>query len=287
MVSLKAPLSEDEIKSFQAQLHRANTADEIAEILRKNFGVTQEHIDFLKQDRGAPKLREFFYEVLLFDLRYGTNTSTFIPEEFYATLAKENPNALAAPTKAEHGVKHRSSLTTVIREGFGRVSNTIRNRGLVPSNATLFDLGCGEGKALMIGMSEEFGFNFKRAVGVDYYDAVLDTARENIKKAKLNLKGGQTPDGEDKIKFVFADAAEFTSFNGTNIVYMYNPFDEEIIREVEFNLRRCGGTVFLIYNKPEHEDIFTNNGWELEHKSHDQDPDKRVSYLVWTPQGPQ
>lgn len=278
-------LNKEEMAAFESALAEADGVEEIADLLKSKLKIEDDHVAFLIQQGGAAKLREFYYEVIKFDLNYGTNTSSYIPESFYVRIAKENPESLANPSHAVHGVKHRSSLTSTIVTGFNTAVTILRNHGFNPSEASLFDMGCGEGKAILIGMSNgghfrtgdsgEKDYRFKKGVGVDYYEDVLAVAQKNVQSKELSVNGKR------EVRFEFADAAEYRGFNGLNVVYMYNPFNQEIMRKVEKNLRKYAGKSIVIYNKPLHHDLFDNKGWKLERDIADSDPDKQTRVYSW------
>ncbi|MBX2834941.1 MAG: hypothetical protein KTR28_08225, partial [Micavibrio sp.] len=73
-------------------------------------------------------------------------------------------------------------------------------------------------------------------------------------------------DLKDKVKFVFADASKYKEFNGINVVYMYNPFQEEVMNKVEQNLRRHAGKTLVVYNKPLYGHLFKDKGWSVLHE---------------------
>lgn len=274
--SLEIPrpiLSPEEIEGFEWQLTRAPNAEHAAGLLRDQFHVDEDHLKFLQDYQfggGLRKLRYFWYQVLKFDLQYGTQTSSFISESYYKKLAAEHPETLASPDHAAHGVKHRSASTDSIISGFNAAGKILREHGLEPANSTVFDMGCGQGKVLAIAMARGQNFlqnRFGKAVGVDYFQGVIDIARKNMKVPALGID-------EKKVNFEFQSAADFNKFNGINVVWMYNPFDRKIVSEVEANLRTSGGSALVIYNKPQHAEVFSEWTKEEEHsRGTNKDPD--------------
>lgn len=265
--------SEVDVESFEQQLFKTDDVTEAKTLLQDAFNVTAEHLNFLTEIGGIAKLRQFFYEVIKFDLTHGTRTSDFFSEANYKQVASNDPSQISNPDEVESGVKHRSSLTCVIDDSYEEAVRILRNHGYDPKTASLYDLGCGEGKAVLIGMSEKYPF--KRAFGVDYYKPVLDIAQKNVDDFQGNLRKPK------EIHFQFKSAAEFQDFNGLNVVYLYNPFDEKIMTELEQHMRKSGGTFIVLYNKPEHAEVFNAKGWKKEQQVKDTDPDKRIDILSW------
>ena len=272
-------ISSEDMEAFEQTLRDANTAEEVKHFMEETLGVSAEHLDFLVEKAGLEKLRQFWYDVIKFDLTYGVSTASFIPETVYQKIANADPNKLAAPEKAAHGVKHRSSLTPVIESSLETVRLIVRDRTGVDhlEKASFFDLGCGQGKAVMIAAAKQ---DFRKVRGIDYYQDVLDIAEQNVDQASDELGLG---DKKNRITFDFTDAGKFDDYNGQNVIYMYNPFDEEVMVDVEQKLRECDGKVFVIYNKPQHIHLFEQTGWKVEDegkRSHI-DPDQRVVILSW------
>lgn len=260
-------------QAFEKKLGNADGIAAVAQVIRSRYPestISDEHMEFLANLGGEDKLREVYYEVLKFDddcndkhhLPDSRNklikTSQFILEEEYQEKAISSPELFADPTCADQGVKHRASLTRSITDGFNHAVRYLRDKGYQPQEISFFDLGTGTGKPLLISQMPEFGFNFKKAVGVDYYQPLLDRAKINMELAGLQVGSNS----DSPVQLVFSNAATFKNFNGLNLIYMYNPFQEPVMVEVEKNLRRYAGKSVVIYNKPLHSKIFEQNGWK-------------------------
>ncbi len=270
------------------------------------LGLHPELVEFLSNRGdssalGERKLREALIDYIDFDLRYGTNTTQFFSEALFIQLAKDNPTLFANPEQAGHAVRHRPCRTDSVVRGLNRAVDILENSyGISASNALLTDLGCGTGKVLAAAMSgtgdfseKGVSFPFKRAVGVDLFRTVVEEAIINLRADALKIglsKGGDVFDTNPSratlnmkdgriISLIFGDAATYTDYNGVNVVFMYNPFDADIMEQVERNLRKYGGKALVVYNKPKHEDIFRRNGWHEEHREMNSDPDKQLVIL--------
>jgi 2-polyprenyl-3-methyl-5-hydroxy-6-metoxy-1,4-benzoquinol methylase len=244
--------TEAELKHVEDMINDLDDAAVIAEILIRDYNVDKELTDYLIEIGGTGKVREFWHECLKYDLLNGTRTTSYISEDTYKQRAAASPGEFDAPEAAIHGVKHRPSLTSSIVDPFTRAHRLLQRHGLSAENATVFDLGCGEGKPVLIARSGQLGFQFKKAVGIDYYGPVLETARQNAKTMGLT-----------NVEFKRFNAADFETFNGINVIYMYNPFDESIMRAVAKNIRAKAGTAIVCYTKPLHADCFSSRyGWK-------------------------
>jgi len=114
---------------------------------------------------------------------------------------------------------------------------------------TFIDLGSGKGKVLLAAAA----FPFAKIVGVEFSAELNAIARENIAKYLDRLRCQQ-------IELIYADAAEWPFPNGKMIVYLYNPFDSEVLARVldnlETSLRVHQQEAYVIYVTPTWKEIF-------------------------------
>lgn len=114
---------------------------------------------------------------------------------------------------------------------------------------TFIDLGSGKGRVLLAAAA----FPFAKIVGVEFSAELNAIARENIAKRLGRLRCQQ-------IEVVYADAAEWQFPNGKMIVYLYNPFDSEVLARVldnlETALRVHQQEAYVIYVTPAWKEIF-------------------------------
>lgn len=265
-------LDTDEIKAKVDHL----TGDELKQYLITVFAplydpdLFKKNLDFLveyAEEIGfAPddKLREFYYEALSFDLENGVQTCLFIPEEDYVSRSVSEPQTFASTDHVNQGVKHRPSLTSVIRKAFGKAIDLFKQYGVSPEDVTVFDLGCGVAKPSMIALLE---FGFKKAVGIDYYKPILSIAQTNIDS--LNFEGmGKAATLE------FADVAEFSGYDDISVIYIYNPFGEEVLKTAIEKIEQNCKKAVVLYNKPLYAHLFDKEGWSVEYKH----SENRVDY---------
>jgi SAM-dependent methyltransferase len=104
------------------------------------------------------------------------------------------------------------------------------------SDFTFVDLGCGKGRALIA--ASEHGF--ARIIGVEFAKSLVAIAKKNseITGARAEVK--------------HEDAARFEFPQGNLVVFMYNPFRAEVMRQVMENLaRHSDGKLYVLYYRPE------------------------------------
>jgi predicted RNA methylase len=113
------------------------------------------------------------------------------------------------------------------------------------SGHTFIDVGCGKGRTLLLAAKH----GFHEAVGVEFAAELVEIARKNLLDAQKAFPRGAS--------IVHADAASFVFPDAPLVVYLYNPFGEEVAGKVMDNLasrlQASPADCFLIYgsSKPE------------------------------------
>ncbi len=118
-------------------------------------------------------------------------------------------------------------------------------------NIRLLDIGCGSGKAMLMGMQ----LNFLEVTGIDLDVPSLEQALKNCRQMKLF--GSPT-----LFSFVQLDAASFNNFpDDINLIYLFNPFGKatmtEVVNNIESFIKNKAGDVFVVYMNPLHATLFT------------------------------
>jgi SAM-dependent methyltransferase len=179
-------------------------------------------------------------ERIVFDLANGIDTITQIPKEDFR----------GAIGNLTHGLHYSSSWTSEIVFGFDACRKYL---GRDFENYAFLDIGCGRGKVQIKWQQLLQRQGLKQAVyGLDYYDHLIDAAQQNHRKV-FQREG----------TFFCADATEFDyrSLGNRLIVYLFNPFDDVILRAVLQRLE--GHSVLVIYNNPEQEHVLRDGGYRL------------------------
>ena len=203
---------------------------------KSTFGI----LDYLRmfRSRGVRLPIAYFFQNHLFDLVSGTDTHQRLPKTDY----KDTPENFS------HGVLYMSSWTNVIRNS---TRDLLRHTEIQLDDCLFMDLGCGKGKVLCV-WSAMFKDSPKTPsfIGIEYSEHLISVCKRN-----LNIVKGKNVEllHTDVAKLSFDD--EFVH----RVIYMYNPFDEKILRKVLSNLRKPG--TFIIYNNPVFDQIFQEFGF--------------------------
>jgi hypothetical protein len=114
---------------------------------------------------------------------------------------------------------------------------------------TFVDLGAGKGKTMFLASA----FPFARILGVELSPILASVAEKNCQ----TFKG--TSGASNRLEIRCEDAADFIFPNEPLVIYMFNPFGEEVLARVLANLERSTQQqprpVFLIYYNPSHSKV--------------------------------
>ncbi len=192
------------------------------------------------RERGALWLVDRALSVLqerLFDLRYGTDTVSYV-ELKSLTIESEN---------APQGTAYQPTRLRLARRVISALSP--------PPGSAFVDFGCGKGRVLLL--AAEYGF--QRVTGVEFARELCAVARDNV--ARYRRKTGVKTD----IHIVEGDAAEYEIQEDENFFFMSNPFSAAIVEQIAKNvLRSLAGKdrkTFLIYNNPVCREAITRHGF--------------------------
>ncbi|RJQ56235.1 MAG: class I SAM-dependent methyltransferase [Nitrospiraceae bacterium] len=172
----------------------------------------------------------------LFDFRYGTDTVSHV-ELKNLDINSEN-----------YSRGHRYASTPAI--AFKKLLDAIE----FPDDSVFVDIGCGKGKMLLLAPH----FGFKRVVGVDFSEKLCECARKNI--SIYQQKTGRNA----HIDVIHSDVVHYEIKDDENVFYLFNPFDEVILKKVLDNI--CSSVeknprpVYLIYYIPYYRKIIERHG---------------------------
>lgn len=149
-------------------------------------------------------------EDFVFERRYCLNCSGYIENRKLETI-----HSAALP----HSMAYQAVTCAALRELVDEVKKT----DIVFDH--FIDLGSGKGKACFYAATR---FRFRKIIGVEFSGPLVEIARDNAAKF-----------GVDNIFFVNADAASFCLPPGNNLIFLFNPFGESILRKfLESNMDR-------------------------------------------------
>ena len=163
-----------------------------------------------------------------FDVAHGTDTSGFLEVANLGQLENEQARV--------HAVAYAGSQPSVVRAAL---------TALPPLDTFSFvDLGCGKGRPLLVASE----FPFRHIVGVELSVSLAETARRNAA-----LVGRRYPE-RTPVDITTGDASRFALPPGNLVVFLYNPFGDEVIGKVveavETAIAASPCTVFVVYYNP-------------------------------------
>jgi hypothetical protein len=88
-------------------------------------------------------------------------------------------------------------------------------------------------------------------MGVEFVPELVEIARTNLTKRRIA-----------NAVVLHADAAEFRFPNSDIVVYLYNPFSQDVLRKVIANLRECiSNRLYVIYKVPKCAEVLDSSGF--------------------------
>ncbi len=169
-----------------------------------------------------------------FDAKHGIETGVVVP---VAELHDVDP------VLASHAVHYEPSTLPKFERAMRAVS-------IEHARFTFVDYGSGKGRVLLLAAQ----YPFHRVIGVEMSAALNAAASANI--AAFGRRRPQAA----KIELVTGDARDLPVPDGDLVVYLYNPFDATILREVwdklKASIRSEPRPLFVIYVNPLHRQVF-------------------------------
>lgn len=174
--------------------------------------------------RGARAVDEF-------DRLHGTDTSGIVP-----LWRLQVPSA-----RADHGERYEATPPRELAAAVAALRTD-------PASLCFIDLGCGKGRTLLVAHA----LGFRRVLGIEFAPELARTAARNIVLA-----------GTDGVSVLEADAADFVFPAEPSLLYLYNPFDEVVMRAVLDSIERTAAPVrFLVYKRPRFAELIDAAGFE-------------------------
>jgi SAM-dependent methyltransferase len=119
----------------------------------------------------------------------------------------------------------------------------------VSDQDTILDIGCGKGSAMLAMLK----FPFARVDGIELSKEISEIAIRNF----TNLK-------KERWHVFNGDAITFKDYNAYSMLYLYDPFPEEIMRQVAANIQSSIAgreqEMLVIYNNPTCHELLVNDG---------------------------
>jgi hypothetical protein len=120
---------------------------------------------------------------------------------------------------------------------------------------TFVDYGSGKGLVLL----RAAGYPFKKVIGVEFARELHETARRNVEIYPAHLR-------RSEIELVHMDAVEFTPPAGNLALYLYEPFEAPVTRQVIARIRefRRGRDVVVAYVWSKNPMVTCKSLWDAE-----------------------
>ena len=131
----------------------------------------------------------------------------------------------------------------------------LRSLPVVPDGFTFIDLGSGKGRTLLMASD----YPFRRIIGVEFLAELDAIACENISRYHSDQQKCFTLESRA------GDARDFDFPTESTVLYLFNPFPEDVLRAVLANLRNSitdpPRQVYVLYHNLVHERAFAQQGW--------------------------
>jgi SAM-dependent methyltransferase len=130
------------------------------------------------------------------------------------------------------------------------IFRVLKTLTLGPSDVFV-DIGCGKGRVLCCACRTNVG----RVVGIEINDVLVRQAVANLE----SLRGSR---GQGQVVSMFAEEYDYSD---ATVIYLYNPFDEPILRKtlakIDVSHRNRPRDIRLVYANNVHERPLTELGW--------------------------
>jgi len=173
---------------------------------------------------------------IAFDLIYGTDTYDCV-ELNHLPFVIESKN---------HGVDYRPTPINIFLP-------VISQLPIEYENYSFIDIGSGKGRNLLLASR----LPFKNIQGIEFSPELNQIANKNISNFL------ERASVSSEISSHCIDAQNYIFPNNPFVVFMYNPFDENIMSQVlknlGYTLRKNSQPFFVIYHNSKHEDILESS----------------------------
>ncbi len=117
------------------------------------------------------------------------------------------------------------------------------------------DIGCGKGRALCVAAH----YGFQKLTGIDFSKDFCDDALKNLAVVKENIPGID-------LSVVQHNAATWPIPGDVDCIFLFNPFDEVVMKKVVENIKtgigNKPGKVNVIYANPLYKNLFLQNNFK-------------------------
>ena len=188
-------------------------------------------------------LRTFLFKDHLsnpaFDKKYNIDTSGHLGMERF-----EDDNYIQ-----ENGHDYQGTPIEILDALLNLVSNHLKEQKNF-SSMTFVDYGSGLGRCLFLALEH----NFNSVIGIEYCEDLHQMAQANVARARI------TEEQKKRINNLNVDAASYFPPEHDCILFLFNPFDLELMSQVAKNILQSFNdqprNIFVIYYNPWYRQAF-------------------------------
>lgn len=188
--------------------------------------------------RRAAGLLTFHLRRYIYDRRYGVDTWKTVDLE---TLGIDNPNV-------KYGVAYEPTSKIKFDE-------MMRRLVIKHEDFTFIDLGCGKGKAMLLASE----YPFKQIIGVEFSAELAAIASRNCQVYRSRRQKCRSFTVE------CMDAGDYRIPSNPTLIYMYNPFREQVMQAVLERIRHSLEShpreFHVMYYNPKLAELFRLSGF--------------------------
>jgi len=166
-----------------------------------------------------------------YDATYGFDTYSWVPVD----------KLDVSDSQKKHAVLYQATRVIPLRRLFKKLN--------IPKDCSFIDIGCGKGRVLLL--AAEYGF--EEVKGVEFSSHLTEIANKNIATYKAQFSSITFFD------VINIDAADYKFDNIEDVFFLYNPFDEVILKKVLDNicesLKQYNRRVWMIYANAVHREL--------------------------------
>lgn len=188
--------------------------------------------------KGIKLVLRYLIDCYLFDLLNGVETHHMMKKSQMEVVSRN----------FTYAQPYMVSWTSTIRKAFSSLRDKTSLEGFV-----LVDIGCGKGKVcLETRRLKILGDNSNDYFGFDFERNLISVAQSN----SLKMFG-------DRGKFIHADilTIDFCTLGKQLLIYMYNPFDEHILKL--FLSKLVAEKIIIVYINPLYREVFLEKQYDL------------------------
>jgi predicted RNA methylase len=183
-----------------------------------------------------------FYEIL-FDCRYKTDTVSIVYKDSLEDISLEVKS---------YGSDAQSVYYLHAKEMINAID-------VDKKNSVFLDIGCGQARAIVTAAEQ----GFPTVIGIDYSKTLCSLCENNIKKYQKS-----TNDSKTIFSVINADAKNYEIPSEVNIIFMHNPFGQEIMEivlaNIDKSIQKNPRKIHILYGNPVCAELFLKLNYNLE-----------------------